>query len=156
MAIAWQSYLIEGNPPRAVVPSGLLRDVRLSELPEEIGVKLTGVAPAPHAGEDLECWLYTFRDGCACARIQITAKQGLSVGLLALWEAVREREEQQGDVELTDPAPEDCEVSFLLDLREDMPILGALQRVEQALRDLNARRAELLAATQWLRRSAAP
>ena len=156
MAIAWQSYVIEGKPPRAVVPRGLLKDVRLSELPDDIAVKPTGAAPAPGAGEDVECWLYTFRDGCACARIRIIPKQGLSVGLLALWEAVRERQEQQDDVELTDPAPEDCEVSFLLDLREDTPILEALERVAQALRELNARRAELLAATQWLRRSAAP
>jgi hypothetical protein len=98
--------------------------------------------------------LYGFHDGYACARVQVTAKAGPSVGLNALHQAVRERQEKQADVEPTESDPgKHSELCFLLDLLEDIPIPEALHKVEQALTELDSRRMSLLA-TQPLRKSA--
>ncbi len=144
--IGGQSFLIAGEPPQAVVPKELLRDVRLSELPGEIAVKPSGVSIVLLGGELVDCWLYGFRDGYAFARIQVTTGGGPTVRLRALQEAICEREEKQRDVERTETGPPKyCGLSFLLDLVEDLPIPEALAKVDQALVELHNRRLSLLA-----------
>lgn len=151
---AGQSFLVRKDPPEVAIPKRLLQDLRLSELPDQIGVKPLGVSLVVAGGEQVDCWLYGFHDGYACARVLVTAKAGPSVGLNALQEAVRERQEKQGDVEPTEPDPGGhSELCFLLDLLEDVPIPGALDKVEQALTELDSRRMSLLA-TQPFRKSA--
>lgn len=155
MVIAERSFPIGEQPPLAVIPKELLRDVRLSELPEGIAVKPLGVSLVGGEGEQVDCWLYGFRDGYACARVLVTAKAGPSVGLNALQEAVRERQGKQEDVEPTESDPDGhSELCFLLDLLEDVPIPGAVDKVEQALKELHSRRMSLLA-TEPSRKSAA-
>jgi len=154
MAIAWQSFLTGDKPPQAAVPKELLKNLRLSELPDEIAVKPLGVSLSGAAGEQVECWLYGFHDGYACARIQVTTKAGPNARLRALREAVLERQEKQEDVEPTDSdQPEYSGLCFLVDLLEDVPIPEALDRVERVLDELHGRRLSLLAA-QPLRKSA--
>jgi hypothetical protein len=144
--IAGQSFQIAGEPPQAVVPMELLQDVRLSELPGEIAVKPSGVSIVLMGGEQADCWLYSFRDGCGFARIDLTSRAGPTARLRALQEAVCEREEKRGDVERTEKGPTKyCGLSFLLDLVEDVPIPEALAKVEQALAELHTRRLSLLA-----------
>jgi len=155
MGIEWQSFLCGDKPPQAVVPNELLKDMRLSELPDGIAVKPLGVCLSDAAGEQVECWLYGFHDGYACARIQVTTKAGPDARLRALREAVAERQEQQADVEPTDSdQPEYSGLCFLLDLVEDIPIQEALDRVECVLKELHSRCLALLAAQQC-RQSAA-
>jgi hypothetical protein len=155
MVIAGQSFLIRQEPPQAIVPKELLKNVRLSELPDAIAVKPLGVSMVLAGGEQVDCWLYGFRDGYACARIQVTTKAGPTARLRALQDAVGERQEKQGDVEPTESGPPKyCGLSFLLDLLEDVPIPEALDKVEQALLELHSRRMSLLAA-QPFRKSAA-
>jgi hypothetical protein len=155
MVIAERSFPIGEQPPQAVIPKELLQDVRLSELPDGIAVKPLGVSLVAGEGEQVDCWLYGFRDGYACAQIQVTAKPGSSTRLRALQEAVRERQGKQEDVEPTESDPDGhSELCFLLDLLEDVPIPGALDKVEQALKELHSRRMSLLA-TEPSRKSAA-
>ncbi|MGA2357551.1 MAG: hypothetical protein ABSF66_01020 [Terriglobales bacterium] len=150
-----QSFLIRKDPPDVAIPNRLLQDLRLSELPDQIGVKPLGMSLVVTGGEQVDCWLYGFHDGYAFARVLVTAKAGPSVELNALQEAVRERQEKQGDVEPTESDPDgDSELCFLLDLLEDVPIPEALDKVEQALTELDNRRMSLLA-TQPFRKSAA-
>jgi hypothetical protein len=152
---AGQSFLVRKDPPEVAIPKELLQDLLLSELPDQIGVKPLGVSLVVAGGEQVDCWLYGFRDGYACARVQVTAKAGPSVALSALQEAIRERQEKQGDVEPTESDPDrHSELCFLLDLLEDVPIPEALHKVEQALAELDSRRMSLLA-TQPFRKSAA-
>ncbi len=147
IVVAGQSFLIAGEPPQAVIEKELLQDVRLSELPDEIAVKPLGMTMVLAGGEQVDCWLYGFRDGYGFARIQVTTKAGPTARLRALQEAVRERQEKQGDVEPTETGPPRfCGLSFLLDLVEDVPIPEALAKVEQALTELHSRRLSLLAA----------
>jgi hypothetical protein len=145
--IAGQTFPIREEPPQAVIPKELLQDVRLSELPDAIAVKPLGASMVLAGGEQVECWLYGFRDGYACARIQVTTKAGPTTRLRALQDAVVERQEKQGDVEPTESGPPQyCGLSFLLDLVEDAPIPETLAKVEQALKELHSRRLSLLAA----------
>ena len=151
---AGQSFLIRKDPPEVAIPKRLLQGLLLSELPDQIGVKPLGASLVVAGGEQVDCWLYGFHDGYACARVQVTAKAGPSVGLNALHQAVRERQEKQADVEPTESDPgKHSELCFLLDLLEDIPIPEALHKVEQALTELDSRRMSLLA-TQPLRKSA--
>ena len=150
-----QSFLIRKDPPDVAIPNRLLQDLRLSELPDQIGVKPLGMSLVVTGGEQVDCWLYGFHDGYAFARVLVTAKAGPSVELNALQEAVRERQEKQGDVEPTESGPGGhSELCFLLDLLEDVPIPEALDKVERALTELDSRRMSLLA-TQPFRKSAA-
>jgi hypothetical protein len=144
--IAGQSFPISEEPRLAVIPKELLQDVRLSELPGEIALKPSGVSMVLAGGEQVDCWLYGFRDGYGFARIQVTTRAGPTARLRALQEAVCERQEKQGDVEPTETGPPKyCGLSFLLDLVEDVPIPEALAKVEQALTELHSRRLSLLA-----------
>jgi hypothetical protein len=155
MAIEWRSFVISGKSSCAVIPKELLRHVRLSELPDGIGVNPSGLSIAVAAGEQVDCWLYGFQDGYAFARIQITTKAGPRARLRALQDAIRERQEEQDDVELTDSdQPEHSGLCFLMDFAEDITVPEALERVECVLQELDSRRLGLLTA-QPFRRSAA-
>jgi len=155
MGIAWLSFLTEDKPPQAAVPKELLKELRLSELPDGIAVKPLGVSLSAAGGEQIECWLYGFHDGYACARVQVTTKASPTARLRALREAVLERQEKQEDVEPTDSdQPEYSGLCFLVDLLEDISIPEALERVERVLAELHDRRLALLAAQQ-VRQSAA-
>jgi len=152
---AGQSFLVRKDPPEVPIPKELLQDLLLSELPDQIGVKPLGVSLIVAGGEQVDCWLYAFQDGYACARIQVTTKAGPNARLRALREAVSERQEKQEDVEPTDSdQPEYSGLCFLLDLVEDIPIQEALDRVERVLKELDSRCLALLAAQQF-RQSAA-
>jgi hypothetical protein len=147
LIIAGQAFPVREEPPQAVIPKELLRDVRLSELPNEIAVKPSGVSIVLARGEQVDCWLYGFRDGYGFARIEVTTRAGPTARLRALLEAVCERQEKQGDVEPTETGPPQyCGLSFLLDLAEDAPIPETLAKVAEALEELHRRRLSMLAA----------
>jgi phage/plasmid-associated DNA primase len=103
MIIAGQTFPIREEPPQAVIPKELLQDVRLSELPDAIAVKPLGVSMVLAGGEQVECWLYGFRDGYACARIQVTTKAGPTTRLRALQQVVPMLDKIRFDMLDSDP-----------------------------------------------------
>jgi hypothetical protein len=145
--IAGRVFQVGENPPQAQVPLELLSTVLLSELPDEVAIKPLGVFLPSTPGQEVECCLYGFRDGYACARIQLLESGGPSSSLLALREAVSERQETQEDMELAEDScqPGKSTVSFLLDIRQDLPVPEALTQIDRVLAELSSRRTALLA-----------
>lgn len=139
-------FEVTENPPQAQIPLQQLGGVLLSELPDEIAIKPLGVSLAMVSDEEVECWFYRFRDGYAGARVEVREPGGPSAALLALGEAVAERQETLGDVEVTEScqlgSPKIC---FLVDIAQDLPVATALIHVERVLGELNSRRSALLA-----------
>ncbi|MGA8102849.1 MAG: hypothetical protein WB869_11875 [Candidatus Acidiferrales bacterium] len=62
-------------------------------------------------------------------------------------EAVSERQETQEDMELAEDScqPGKSTVSFLLDIRQDLPVPEALTQIDRVLAELSSRRTALLA-----------
>ncbi len=66
-----QSFLIRTDPPEVAIPKVLIKELRLSELPDQIGVQPVGISLPIAVGAQVDCRLYGFRDGYASARIKI-------------------------------------------------------------------------------------
>ncbi|HXW92660.1 MAG TPA: hypothetical protein VEK33_19085 [Terriglobales bacterium] len=139
-------FKVTEDPPQAQIPLQLLGSVLLSELPDGIAIKPLGVSLASASEEDVECWFYAFRDGYAGARVQVLEPGGPSTALVALGEAIAERQETEGDIEVTESCqPGTSKVCFLLDIAQDLPVATALIEIERVLGELNSRRSGLLA-----------
>jgi len=137
-------FEVTEDPPQAQIPLQLLGSVLLSELPDGIAIKPLGVSLARPSEEEVECWFYAFRDGYAGARVQVLERGGPSAALVALGEAIAERQETEGDIEVTESC-QPSKVCFLLDIAQDLAVATALIEIERVLGELNSRRSTLLA-----------
>jgi hypothetical protein len=147
---AGRSFLIRTDPPEVAIPKMLLQDLRLSKLPDQIGVQPLGINLATAAGTQVDCWLYGFRDGYASVRIKIVEQGGPSPRLVALREAAHKRQDERGDVEVDELYEVDGKAtfSFLVDLIEDMLVQQAFERIDQVVRELEKDGAAVLASVE--------
>jgi len=135
---AGQSFLIRTDPPEVEIPKRLLRDLLLSELPDQIAVKPLGIDLTSTAHTRVDCWLYGFRDGYASARIKVAERGRPSPNLLALRDAACKRQQERGDVEADElyEVDGDAAFNFLVDLMEDLLVQQAFDRIDQVVREL--------------------
>ena len=133
-----QSFLIRTDLTEVEIPKGLLQDLLLSELPEQIGVKPLGIDLTSAAHPHVDCWLDGFRDGYASARVKIAERSGPSPRLLALRDATCKRQQERGDVEADElyEVDGDAIFSFFVDLMEDLLVQQAFERIDQVVREL--------------------
>lgn len=147
---AGQSFLIRTDQPEVEIPNMLVRDLLLSELPDQIGVKPLGMKLTSTAGTKIDCWLYGFRDGYASARIKVAERGGPSPKLQALRDAACKRQDERGDVEADELYEVDGNsiFSFLVDLTDDLLVEQALENIDQVVRELEKDGKAVLAGTE--------
>lgn len=156
IVIAGRSFTAQGVPPRVNVPPALMLNLRLSDLPEDIGIRPLGLELSAQSGWQVDCLLYGLRDGSAWARVEVSEPLHAEVveydwpstHLTALADAVQERKQQVGDTDI------DTEIfrgsgrwrfSYLIDIGEDLKLSAAFERVQNTIATLKLRSEEIAA-----------
>lgn len=142
--IGTQKFPVTDAPALAVIPRETLAGISLAELPDAIAIVPTPLNLHVVGGQRAECHLY-----CTSAQIRIVSEPHVaepSQSLLALRQAVFERQKSKGDLELDlfEEIDGIWTLAYLVNMVEQVRIEEGLRQIEQLAEELNRRHDEIL------------